>query len=206
MVTLVNYGLGNIQAFYNAYRRLNIPVEIASTAKELAHAKRLILPGVGSFDWAIGRLNASGLRDILDELVLGQKIPVLGVCVGMQLMADRSDEGQLSGLGWLKAEVRKLGTKGMEHTGNRALALPHMGWNQVAPVANHPLFYGLDTPHFYFLHSYYWDPSSPSQTVALTTYEIEFTSAVAEDNIIGVQFHPEKSHSWGSTLLRNFAK
>jgi glutamine amidotransferase len=202
MITLVNYGLGNIQAFHHIYTQLNLPVVIASTPEELRKASKIILPGVGSFDWAMERLNGSGMRSLLDDLVLVERVPVLGVCVGMQMMANGSEEGVLPGLGWLDADVRRFeGAQLPQKT-----LLPHMGWNDVQPSSDSPLFLGLTAPRFYFLHSYYFAPGRPVQTLATTRYGINFTSAVGDRNIYGVQFHPEKSHGWGVQLLNNFAR
>ncbi|MBA3013393.1 MAG: imidazole glycerol phosphate synthase subunit HisH [Desulfobulbaceae bacterium] len=202
MITLINYGLGNIQAFANIYKRLNIPVQVAQTADELAGADKIILPGVGAFDWAMQKLEDSGMRETLDELVLKQQSPILGICVGMQMMAKRSDEGELSGLGWFDAEVKRFDEAQFQHKTH----LPHMGWNDVTPSANNCLFEGLEAPRFYFLHSYYFAPGDPAQTLATTDYNGSFTSAVCNEHIFGVQFHPEKSHQWGVQLLKNFAE
>lgn len=201
MLTLVNYGIGNVHAFANIYKRLNIPCRVAKTAEELVGADKIILPGVGAFDWAMRRLEASGMRSTLDALVLKQKRPVLGVCVGMQMMARRSDEGVLPGLGWIDAEVKRFD----ETQFRQKTHLPHMGWNDVMPTAD-SLFKGLESPQFYFLHSYYFAPGDPAQTLATTDYNGSFTSAARNDNIFGVQFHPEKSHQWGVQLLKNFAE
>lgn len=222
MVTLVDYGLGNIQAFANIYKRLNIPVTVAQTADDLADAEKIILPGVGAFDWAMSRLEASGMRKCLDNLVLSRKRPVLGICVGMQMMANRSDEGELPGLNWINAEVRlfekevnnshsgakseESGVNGKDKGRSGALALPHMGWNDVVPLNKDTLFKGLAAPLFYFLHSYYFSANDPSNVLATTDYNRVFSSAVQADNIFGVQFHPEKSHQWGVQLLKNFAE
>lgn len=202
MITLVSYGLGNVQAFANIYRRLNIPVQIAQTVDELATAQRIILPGVGAFDWAMTRLEASGLRPCLDDLVLVQRRPVLGVCVGMQMMARHSDEGQLPGLGWIDAEVRRFDAGRF----TQKTHLPHMGWNDVVPRRTDGLFQDMSSPRFYFLHSYYFAPAREEDTLAVTDYYGPFTSAVGVGNIYGTQFHPEKSHQWGIQLLRNFAE
>lgn len=201
MITVVDYGLGNIQAFANIYKRLNIPVLVARTAEVLAGAEKVILPGVGAFDWAMQRLNDSGIRDCLDDLVLIQRKPVLGVCVGMQMMARRSDEGTLPGLGWLDAEVKRFD----ESRFRQKTRLPHMGWNDALPVADADLFRKMPSPRFYFLHSYYFVPGDPAQTLATTDYGGAFTSAAHAGHIFGVQFHPEKSHDWGIQLLKNFA-
>lgn len=203
MITIVNYGLGNIQAFVNIYKLLNIETNVASSAEELARASRIILPGVGAFDWAMARLNASGLRETLDELVLERRVPVFGVCVGMQMMCQRSDEGQLPGLGWLDADVVRFD---VGEGARQGLQLPHMGWNDVVPAGPDPLFDGLDDGRFYFLHSYYVRPREPVQTLASTDYGGTFTSAVRSGHICATQFHPEKSHEWGVALLRNFAE
>ena len=200
-VTLIDYGLGNIQAFANIYRRLNISVGVARTAEELVSAQRIILPGVGAFDWAMDRLNASGMRACLDDLVLAKERPVIGICVGMQMMALRSDEGARAGLGWFDAEVKRLPAKATENP----VQLPHMGWNDVYSADN-ALFSGIADPRFYFLHSYYFSPADPAHVLASADYHGSFAAAVNKGNIFGVQFHPEKSHHWGVQLLKNFAE
>ena len=203
MITLIDYGVGNIFAFQNVYKRLNIPTKIAKTQDDLADAKKLILPGVGSFDYAMAQLNSSGMRAILDELVLDKKVPVIGICVGMQMMGNRSDEGKLEGLKWIDAEIIKFDENLIQHR----TKLPHMGWNDVAPIINHPLFIGLEKESiFYFLHSFYFKCNNPADSIAVSDYGLSFSSAVNKDNIYGVQFHPEKSHQYGEKLLHNFAK
>lgn len=203
MITLVNYGLGNIQAFFNIFNRLNIPVSIATTADELARAEKIILPGVGAFDWAMTRLNESGMRACLNDLVMVRHRPVLGVCVGMQIMARRSDEGELDGLGWIDAEVKKFD----ESTFTQQTRLPHMGWNNVVANNTDSLFRGMETDsRFYFLHSYYFLPRNASDVLGTTDYNGPFASAVRSGNVFGTQFHPEKSHQWGVRLLNNFAE
>jgi glutamine amidotransferase len=202
MIALVNYGLGNIQAFTNIYRRLNIPIMVASTSAQLIDAEKIILPGVGAFDWAMERLNESGMRECLDDLVLVQRRPVLGVCVGMQMMAKRSDEGKLPGLGWIDASVRRFD----ERCFSQQTHLPHMGWNDVSPVNWECLFRGLTLPRFYFLHSFYFVPADTGVQLSLTEYGNSFASAVRLGNVYGTQFHPEKSHQWGIQLLKNFAE
>ena len=203
MITIIDYGLGNIQAFVNVFKQLHIPVVVAQNADELLHASKIILPGVGAFDHAMKKLNDSGMRQVLDELVLNKKIPVLGICVGMQMLADSSDEGKLLGLGWIKGHVRNLNSK----TGVVDLPLPHMGWNDVSPTSNIHLLcdFKVDT-RFYFLHSYFFECQNSEDSIATSSYGIEFTCAIAKDNILGVQFHPEKSHHFGVNLLRNFAE
>jgi imidazole glycerol-phosphate synthase subunit HisH len=203
VITVVNYGLGNVQAIANIYRRLNIPVLVAETADQLERAEKVILPGVGAFDWAMSRLEGSGMRPCLDDLVLHQKRPVLGICVGMQMMADRSDEGQRPGLGWIEGEVVRFD----ESSFVQRTHLPHMGWNDTTPHRRDCLFRGLDgKPEFYFLHSYCFRPKNLDDILASTMYNGSFTSAVRCGNVYGTQFHPEKSHRSGIRLLKNFAE
>ena len=202
MITLLNYGLGNIEAFVNIYKRMNIPVTVAETADQLADAEKIILPGVGAFDWAMTRLDESGMRACLDDLVMVKKKPVLGVCVGMQMMARRSDEGELPGLGWIDAEVKRFD----ETRFRQQTHLPHMGWNDVSPRDVECLFKGIMAPRFYFLHSYYFVPANQDDVLAMTEYNCSYASAVRSGNVFGTQFHPEKSHQWGIQLLKNFAQ
>lgn len=201
MITLVDYGLGNIQAFANIYKSLGIDCSVARDAEELRRASRLILPGVGAFDWALQRLEASGLRPVLDDLVLNQHLPVLGICVGMQIMANCSEEGSLPGLGWIPGEVKRFD----ESLLSSRTSLPHMGWNDIAPK-EHPLFAHISDPRFYFLHSYCFLPGSAEHVLAEAEYGECFAAAVCREYVIGVQFHPEKSHHWGVQLLQNFAE
>jgi glutamine amidotransferase len=204
MICIVDYGLGNIQAFANVYKRLNIEVRVARCAADLAGAQRLILPGVGAFDHAMQLLQASGMRATLDELVLQRQVPVLGICVGMQILAAGSDEGSLPGLGWIQGRVRSFAAQ----PALSKLPLPHMGWNDVEPQPGEPLFAGMETDaRYYFLHSYFFDCARPElHTAACARYGVDFACAVRRDHIAGVQFHPEKSHHWGTGLLRNFAQ
>jgi glutamine amidotransferase len=203
MITIIDYGVGNISAFQNVYKRLDIPTQIAKSVEDLQEVEKLILPGVGSFDYAMSQLNQSGMRERLDELVLVQKIPVIGICVGMQMMGLQSDEGQLEGLKWIDANIRKFD----ESTLHQRTKLPHMGWNDVFPKNAHPLFEGLEKDSiFYFLHSYYFECNNKEDILATSDYGVSFTSAAHHDNIFGIQFHPEKSHQYGEKLLHNFAK
>jgi glutamine amidotransferase len=203
MITLIDYGVGNIFAFQNVYKRLSIPTKIAKNPQDLLNAKKLILPGVGSFDFAMSQLNASGMREKLDELVIQNEIPVIGICVGMQMMGNRSDEGRADGLGWINGDILKFDEKLINHR----TKLPHMGWNDVKPVLENPLFNGLEKDAiFYFLHSYYFKCNNPNDSIAISDYGIFFSSAVNHKNIYGIQFHPEKSHQFGEKLLYNFAK
>jgi len=202
LITIVDYGLGNIHAFVDIYRRLGVPVRTASSVAALAEPGRLILPGVGAFDSAMERLNTSGMRDTLERLVLEDGIPVLGVCVGMQMMAGTSTEGRLPGLNWIPGRVERFAVAGDVGVP----AVPHMGWNDVSPRVGGGLFGGIEAPRFYFLHSYYYCTQSEETILSTTDYGHRFTSAVRSRNVFGTQFHPEKSHHWGVQLLKNFAE
>lgn len=201
MIGIVDYGLGNVRAFDNIYRNLGIPARPVRTAVELSACDRLILPGVGAFDWAMGKLSQSGMLDALNTRVLEDKVPVFGVCVGMQMMATASEEGSLPGLGWLQGRVMRF----EDSLFDNATHLPHMGWNDVEPAPGERLFAGIDAPQFYFLHSYYFAPEDERTVIGRTHYGTGFASALRQGNICATQFHPEKSHHWGVTLLRNFA-
>jgi glutamine amidotransferase len=202
VITLIDYGVGNIFAFQNVYKRLNIPTKIAKTVADLEGAEKLILPGVGAFDHAMEQLNSSGMRQKLDELVLEKKIPVIGICVGMQMMGNRSDEGISEGLKWIDAEILKFD----ETLIKQRTKLPHMGWNDVVPSKEHPLFKGIEKDAiFYFLHSFYFRCNQMEDIIATSDYGISFSSAVNSKNVFGIQFHPEKSHQNGEKLLFNFA-
>ena len=203
MITVVDLGIGNVAAFVNLYSRLHISVRVARNSTELQTSEKLILPGVGSFDNFMDRLDELEMRETLNELVLDKKIPILGVCVGMQVLADSSDEGSRNGLGWIPGNVRMLKIHDLPHK----LKIPHMGWNYPIPVSESPLFSELDEEsRFYFLHSYYFDAKSVSDVVAEVFYGGIFPCAVNYKNIYGVQFHPEKSHQYGERLLKNFAE
>lgn len=203
MISIVDYGLGNIRAFSNMYNRLNIEVRAVTRADELRTATKIILPGVGAFDHAMELLQQSGMRETLDELVLRQGVPVMGICVGMQILAEGSDEGQRPGLGWIRGRVRSFKANPL----TQGLPLPHMGWNDVKPAAGLKLFGGLESDaRFYFLHSYYFECAQPDAIAATASYGIDFSCAVHSGNVHGVQFHPEKSHHFGAQLLKNFAE
>jgi len=203
MIKIINYGLGNILAFYNLYKSINIDIEIASTASELSSASKIILPGVGTFDQAMIKLNESGMRNVLDKKVLEEKVPVLGICVGMQIMLKSSEEGNLNGLSWVNANVIKFNPS----INSRENKIPHMGWNSINPITNSNLLNDLDKEsEFYFLHSYYCDINDDDLILATTNYQKSFTSIFKYNNIYGIQCHPEKSHDSGITLLKNFSK
>jgi imidazole glycerol-phosphate synthase subunit HisH len=203
MITIIDYGLGNIRAFVNVYERLNIKTKIARKTADIEGATKIILPGVGAFDYAMSQLNSSGMRDELEKQVLENKVPVVGICVGMQMLAKSSDEGKLPGLGWIDGEVKLFDANLIPFK----TRLPHMGWNNMKPVRENELLTGLDIhSRFYFLHSYYFVCNNEEDILSTTEYGTTYASAVNKDNIYGIQFHPEKSHSSGIQLLHNFAK
>lgn len=202
MIGIIDYGSGNIYAIGNIYKRLNIPYVISNDRDTLSKADKLILPGVGAFDVTMQALIDLSLKDFLDDLVLDQKRQILGVCVGMQIMSNKSDEGDMPGLGWINGVVRKFDVTKLNHKPH----LPHMGWNEIKPTVQHPLFNEVDTKNgFYFLHSYYFDCESSDHILSTTDYGITYSSAIHRENVYGMQFHPEKSHSNGILLLKNYA-
>lgn len=202
MIGIVNYGSGNLMAIANIYKNLNIDHKIVSEPEELASCDKLILPGVGSFDYNMSMMNKSGLRKSLDSMVLEKKTPVLGICLGLQIMAESSEEGELEGLGWIKAKVVKFDEKKIQVKPK----VPHMGWNSIE-VKNAPeLFENVDPDvGFYFIHSYFIQVEDESNIMTTTEYGENFVSAVCKGNIFATQYHPEKSHSNGIQLLKNFA-
>lgn len=205
MITIVDYGLGNIKAFANVYKRLNIPACYASTPEQLQQASKIILPGVGAFDHAMHKLNTSGLRETLDNLVLEKKVPVIGICVGMQMMANDSEEGISKGLGWINGTVKRFSYPNEEVA--KKHPLPHMGWNDINPVKASALVANLDEyKRFYFLHSYYFQCANTADIVATANYGFDYACIVNHGNVYGIQCHPEKSHHNGVALLKNFAE
>ena len=202
MIGILDYGLGNVNAFEAVYRYLGIKAVPVRTPEGLIAADRLILPGVGAFDWAMSRLENSGMLKALNRRVLEDRVPVLGVCVGMQIMAKTSHEGVSRGLGWIPGRVERFD----ESLFHQRTHLPHMGWNIVEPRGEQELFSGIEDPQFYFLHSYFFCPEDQSSAISFTEYGGRFVSSLRCGNIFATQFHPEKSHHWGIKLLKNFAE
>ena len=202
MISIIDYGVGNVQAFLNVFKRLGLSAERADSPSLLEKSSYLILPGVGHFDHAMRHFNASGMRPQLEELVLKQKVPILGVCVGMQMLGEGSDEGTLSGLNWVPGRTRAFS----DNKKCNNLPMPHMGWNELKITEGAQLFsVGFpEVPEFYFLHSFYFDTSNKSDVVATARYGIDFDVAVSQGHIHGIQCHPEKSHSPGEQFLKNF--
>jgi glutamine amidotransferase len=202
MIGIISYGLGNVLAFSNIYKKLEIPHKIVSKPEDLESISKLILPGVGSFDDAMRRFTESGLKNNIDYLVQDREMPILGICVGMQMMADSSDEGNLKGLSWLKGKVKKFNSIKKNNT----MPLPHMGWNDISIKKETKLVNGLEKSKFYFLHSYYVEPNDPDFIISQTDYIKPFCSIINYKNIYGIQCHPEKSHQDGILLLKNFSE
>ena len=204
MICIVDYGVGNVQAFLNLFKRVGVQACRADTPDALSGATRLVLPGVGHFDHAMQRLNDSGMRPKLEELVLGDQVPVLGICVGMQILAQGSDEGTLRGLNWVPGRVRAFASQPQ----SSILPMPHMGWNELQPRAHSKLFSkGFEFgAQFYFLHSYFFDAEDKQDVAATASYGRDFDAVVSRGHIHGVQCHPEKSHHWGEQLLKNFVE
>lgn len=204
MIGICDYGSGNIQAISNIYTRLNIPHRFLSKTDHFTNdLSKLVLPGVGAFDETMLLLASSGLISPLTDFVFDKRVPILGICVGMQIMAQSSEEGSLPGLNWIPGRV-KLFDKALLTT---KPSTPHLGWNSVHFRRNSPLFSGVDPVEgFYFIHSYYYECDVESDVLTTTKYGTDFASSINRDNIFGTQFHPEKSHSNGVQTLKNFAE
>ena len=202
MIGIIDYGCGNLRAFENVFKKLNVPIKVVTFDEDLANVTALILPGVGAFDFVMESFNKSGMRDSVERKIFDEKLPVLGVCAGMQIMANSSEEGSEAGLGWIGGTVRHFDTSQIPFS----TKVPHMGWNTITPAPSE-IFSGIESgARFYFVHSYYFSPEVQESIIATSNYGGEFTSAVAKENIYGMQFHPEKSHSAGIQLLNNFSK
>lgn len=198
MISVVDYGVGNLGSIVNMLKHIGLAVQIVSDPKQLSEATKILLPGVGSFDHAMQRIQEDGLTDVLNHKALTERIPVLGICLGMQLMTRGSEEGALAGLGWVDADVRRFPL-------DPNLKVPHMGWNDVKVAKDSGLVRGLpNDARFYFVHSYYVQMDRPSDELLKCSYGLEFDAAFAVGNLYGAQFHPEKSHRFGMHVLRNF--
>jgi glutamine amidotransferase len=203
MIIIIDYGVGNLGSIKNMLKRAGVDSTISSDRGHIEKAHKLILPGIGSFDYGMKKLIECGLADILNKKVLEEKIPILGICLGAQLFTKRSEEGKLNGLGWLDAETVKFNFDNSKS----GLKIPHMGWSEVSPVKKSLLFKDMyEEPRFYFVHSYHIRPNNEADVITKTKYGYEFVSAIEKENIIGVQFHPEKSHKFGIKLLKNFVE
>jgi glutamine amidotransferase len=201
MLTIVDYGVGNLASIKNMLKKTGNDALISSDPDIVSQADKLILPGVGAFDTCAEKLRQSGLIDILNKKALEQNTPVLGVCVGMQLLMEGSEEGSLPGLGWIKGRVIKFRQEKLPP----GWKIPHMGWTDIVTTRPSPLFEGMYAePRFYFVHSYHPDPANKEDVLVEADYGYTFAAGLEHGNITGVQFHPEKSHKFGLRLLSNF--
>lgn len=201
MITIVNYGMGNLGSIANMYKRIGFATQITSDLDVIRKAEKILLPGVGAFDGAMERINQGGFREVLDHKAKVEKVPVLGICLGMQLLTESSEEGVLPGLGWIPGKATRF------RFDDPSLKVPHMGWNRVEIVNETPMTIGLPSePRFYFVHSYYVTTSHRQDAMLSTTFGHSFDSGIFHDNIFGAQFHPEKSHKFGMKFLENFAR
>lgn len=200
MITVIDYGAGNIGSVLNMIKHVGGKAEVACDPSSVLGAKKILLPGVGSFDNAMTRLANLGLIEPL-KVIAAEGVPFLGICLGMQLLANRSEEGVCEGLGLIPGRVRRFSFEGEA----ASLKIPHMGWNKVTPTVAHSLSAGLDVDaRFYFVHSFYFDCENPDNALLRSFYGVPFTSGVQLRNVMGVQFHPEKSHRYGMQLIKNF--
>ena len=202
MIGIIDYGLGNINAISNIYNKLKIQNIIISTPKDFDKSEKFILPGVGAFDSAMTLLKKSNFILEIRRQIFEKNKKILGICVGMQIFAKNSSEGKNSGLKWINADVRKINSENQNN-----LRLPHMGWNSIKITNNDLLLSGLEEDeYFYFCHSYYFNCVNQKNILAETNYGHEFPCVIKNDNIYGIQFHPEKSHDSGLKILKNFAQ
>jgi glutamine amidotransferase len=200
MLTIVDYGLGNLLSVKNMLKKIGINSKISNSINDINQAEKLILPGVGAFDNGMQRIRERGLESVLTKRVMDDKIPIFGICLGMQLLGKRSEEGNEAGLGWIDAETVKF-----QFT-NNVLKIPHMGWDYIKVKTVNPLISLNEKQRFYFVHSYHVKCNNTQDVMATCHYGIEFTSMINRGNIFGAQFHPEKSLSFGMELLQNFVK
>lgn len=200
MISILNYGMGNLASIQNMFKKVGASCKLITTIEEIDEAYSLVIPGVGKFDHAISRIDSMGMRSALDNAALLRKIPILGICLGMQLMTRGSEEGQLPGLGWIKGDTRII--DGASHN----LRVPHMGWN-IVTIKKASSYFNESLPEqrFYFVHSFAVQCDDCCDVLTTTHYAEDFVSAFSVDNLLGVQFHPEKSHKFGENFLRNYA-
>jgi len=202
MIAIVNYGVGNLASVKNMLKKAGYESELVSNAEAIERATKIILPGIGAFDHCMTEFNNSGLREAVTQKTLKDKTPLLGICVGLQMLMENSEEGVEPGLGWIAGKTVKFKK---EKLGD--LKIPHMGWTSVQIAKKTALTEGLgDQPRFYFVHSYYVQPDDKTDEMLTAHYGYDFTAAVNRDNIYGAQFHPEKSHKYGMKILENFAR
>lgn len=203
MIVVIDYGMGNVGSVVNMLRKVGAETEASGDVDTVARATKLVLPGVGAFDAAMTRLRERDLVPVLNRRVLEEGVPILGICLGMQVMTESSEEGHEAGLGWFAGGTRRFRFDDQEPR----LRVPHMGWNLVQPARPTPLFEGMyEEPRFYFVHSYHVTCRDDGDVMLTTEYGYRFVSGIRRGNIFGVQFHPEKSHKFGMHLVRRFAE
>jgi imidazole glycerol-phosphate synthase subunit HisH len=201
MITIIDYGMGNLGSVLNMFKKIGVASKITSELEEIKTATRLLLPGVGSFDKAIQKINTSGIKEVLDQKVLVEETPIMGICLGMQLLTNSSEEGIEKGLGYINASAKKFSFQ------DNKMKIPHMGWNLVHKSTKSKLTAEfIHESRFYFVHSYYVEVENQENSILKTNYGLEFDSAIQHKNVFGAQFHPEKSHKFGMKLFENFAK
>lgn len=202
MITIIDYGLGNLRSVQKSFERAKIKVEISSDLKKIEKAKKLVLPGVGHFGKGMANLKSSGLIEILNQKVLVDKVPILGICLGMQLMTEYSQESNSEGLGWIEADTIRF-----EKDNSKKFKVPHIGWNSIDIINENSLLDKIkNDSQYYFVHTYYVICKNKSEVMTESEYGIKFHSSFRKDNVFGVQFHPEKSFSVGLQMLENFSK
>lgn len=201
MVTIIDYGVGNLTSVQNMFKKAGVEAKISNDQAEIQAAKKILLPGMGSFDNCMNRFNGSGFREIIEQKVLKENIPVLGICVGLQMLMQSSEEGVLPGLGWVEGKTLAFDKQQMQEVHK----VPNMGWLEVNYKKKSRLLTDLDDARFYFAHSYHVQIEEPCYELISAHYGYEFTAGIEKDNIMAVQFHPEKSHRFGMQLLKNFA-
>jgi glutamine amidotransferase len=202
MIVIIDYGMGNLGSIKNMLRRLGVESIISDELDAIRQAEKLILPGVGAFDNGMKNLSEKRMIPLLNQRVVTDGVPILGICLGMQLLTKKSEEGILPGLGWIDAETIRF-----KFDNNSGLKIPHMGWNVAHGTRPSPLIEGIgEEPRYYFVHSYHVACADKSNEILQTNFGFEFTSAVQKGNIFGVQFHPEKSHKFGMKILENFSR
>jgi glutamine amidotransferase len=201
MISIIDYGIGNLGSIANMFDYIGVETEILSDPDKIYNAKKIIMPGVGSFDAAISKINnINGLREVLNYKALKVKIPFLGICLGMQLFVNSSEEGNLSGLGWIDGKVKKFPEL-------KNLKVPHMGWNTVALKSSDIIVKNLtNQERYYFVHSYYVELKDKKNSLMKTNYGFDFDSGIFQENLYGFQFHPEKSHRYGMKIFKNFSE
>jgi len=200
MIAILDYEIGNLKSIYNMFKKVGVESIITSDIETIKKADKYLLPGVGSFDHGINSLKKAAFFETLEKEVLENKKPILGICLGMQLLSNSSEEGKEKGLGWIDAQTIKFDLE------DKSLSIPHMGWNKTNPINTNDLFKNLDENRFYFVHSYHVLCNDDDNTLATASYGKTFTCSIHKDNIYGVQFHPEKSHKFGMQLLKNFGE